>query len=267
MVAIVHRTECQRGDNCTERTLESAEVPLEIIPCVDQYTCVRKLPEAMERAKPRILPMITKLENLAWFMGHWVEYPQRSCLRSREYLVQDEHFCLTQKKSWKQSWKGSDCFQLNQLCPQIKSKNIYMNALTPPKNPVPTKVTFIIFASIKNYQAWKWQCESVSRSVVTPMTIAYQASLSMGFSRQEYWSGLPFPFPGDLSKPGIKPGSPALQADFLPSEPLGHLPITMLYVNYISIKKLPGIKTSSKNNYYNYILYVKKVKILTLQKR
>ena len=65
MVAIVHRTECQRGDNCTERTLESAEVPLEIIPCVDQYTCVRKLPEAMERAKPRILPMITKLENLA----------------------------------------------------------------------------------------------------------------------------------------------------------------------------------------------------------
>ena len=42
----------------------------------------------------------------------------------------------------------------------------------------------------------------------------------MGFSRQEYWSGLPFPSPGDLSDPGIKPGSPALQADALPSEPL-----------------------------------------------
>ena len=44
----------------------------------------------------------------------------------------------------------------------------------------------------------------------------------MGFSRQEYWSGLPFPSPGDLSDPGIKPGSPALWADALPSEPTGN---------------------------------------------
>jgi len=43
----------------------------------------------------------------------------------------------------------------------------------------------------------------------------------MEFSRQEYWSGLPFPSPGDLPDPGIKPGSPALQADSLPSEPPG----------------------------------------------
>ena len=43
----------------------------------------------------------------------------------------------------------------------------------------------------------------------------------MGFPRQEYWSGLPFPSPGDLPYPGIKPGSPALQADPLPSEPPG----------------------------------------------
>ena len=47
----------------------------------------------------------------------------------------------------------------------------------------------------------------------TPWTVAYQAPLSMGFPRQEYWSGLPFPSPGDLSNPGIKPRSPALQAD------------------------------------------------------
>ena len=45
-------------------------------------------------------------------------------------------------------------------------------------------------------------------------TVAYQAPLSMGFSRQEYWSGLPYPSPGDLPNPGIEPGSPALQADF-----------------------------------------------------
>ena len=55
----------------------------------------------------------------------------------------------------------------------------------------------------------------------TPQMVAYQALPSMGFSRQEYWSGLPFPSPADLPKPGIKPGSPALQTDALPSEPLG----------------------------------------------
>ena len=47
----------------------------------------------------------------------------------------------------------------------------------------------------------------------TPWTVAHQASLSMEFSRQEYWSGLPFPSPGDLPDPGIEPGSPSLQAD------------------------------------------------------
>ena len=55
----------------------------------------------------------------------------------------------------------------------------------------------------------------------TPWTVAYLAPQSMDFSRQEYWSGLPFPSPGDLPNPGIKPGSPALQADTLPSEPPG----------------------------------------------
>ena len=55
----------------------------------------------------------------------------------------------------------------------------------------------------------------------TPWTVAHQAPPSMGFSRQEYWSGLPFPSPGDLPDPGIKPRSPALQADALTSEPPG----------------------------------------------
>ena len=54
-----------------------------------------------------------------------------------------------------------------------------------------------------------------------PWTVVYQASLSMGFSKQEYWSGLPFPSPGDLPEPGIEPRSPALQADSLPSEECG----------------------------------------------
>ena len=57
----------------------------------------------------------------------------------------------------------------------------------------------------------------------TLWTVAHQVPLSVGFSRQEYWSGLPFPSPGDLSDPGIEPWSPALQADTLTSEPPGKL--------------------------------------------
>ena len=55
-------------------------------------------------------------------------------------------------------------------------------------------------------------------TLVTPSTVARQAPLSVGFSRQEYWSGLPFPSPGDLPNPGIEPGSPVLQADSLSTE-------------------------------------------------
>ena len=58
-------------------------------------------------------------------------------------------------------------------------------------------------------------------ALVTPWTIACQAPLSMGFSRQEYWSGLPFSSSGDLPNSEVKPGSPALQTDGLPSELLG----------------------------------------------
>ena len=58
----------------------------------------------------------------------------------------------------------------------------------------------------------------MSRLFATPWTITCQAPLSMGFSTQEYWSELPFPSPGDLLYPGIELGSPALQADSLPSE-------------------------------------------------
>ena len=57
---------------------------------------------------------------------------------------------------------------------------------------------------------------------VTPWSVARQAPLSMGFSRQEYWSGLPFPSPGDLPDPGIEPRSPASEADALTCEPPGN---------------------------------------------
>ena len=62
----------------------------------------------------------------------------------------------------------------------------------------------------------------------TPWTVAHQAPLSMGFLRQEYWSGLPVLSPGDFPDPGIETGSPTSQADSLPSEPL-HISVVSFY--------------------------------------
>ena len=98
-----------------------------------------------------------------------------------------------------------------------------------------------------------WKCYSLShvQLFVTPWTIAHQASLSMEFSRQEYWSGLSFSSPEDHPDPGIKPGSLALQVDSLPPEPLlkhhqlinnivlkGFLPYVFFFPNFIFIFKL-----------------------------
>ena len=75
------------------------------------------------------------------------------------------------------------------------------------------------------------------RLFAIPWTVVYQASLSMGFSRQEYCNGLPFPSPGDLPDPGIEPGSPALQADALPSEPPGKKAIRQIQIEGHSTKQ------------------------------
>ena len=72
---------------------------------------------------------------------------------------------------------------------------------------------------------------TVMSNSAIPWTAACPALLSMEFSRQEHWSGLPFPSPGDLPELGIKPGSPALQADSLPTEPL------LQYIKYPSIQQ------------------------------
>ena len=86
--------------------------------------------------------------------------------------------------------------------------------------------------NFNHWTAWEvllqYKCNKVLVAQVCPTlcspidwTRAYQIPLSMEFSRQEYWGGLPFPFPGNLPYPGIKPWSPAFQADSLPSEPPG----------------------------------------------
>ena len=81
----------------------------------------------------------------------------------------------------------------------------------------------------------------------TPWTVAHQAPPSMGFSRQEYWSGLPFPSPGDLPDPGIEPRSPTLQADALTSEPPGKPPMPpalgVWSLSHWTIREVPEICT------------------------
>ena len=73
---------------------------------------------------------------------------------------------------------------------------------------------------------------------VMPWTVAPKAPLPLGFSRQEYWSRLPFPPPADLSAPGIEPVTPALQADSLPAEPLGKPLDTMSVVFRLGVNAL-----------------------------
>ena len=75
-----------------------------------------------------------------------------------------------------------------------------------------------------------FSCSILSDSFATPWTIAHQAPLSMGFSRQEYWSNLPFPSPGDLLDPGIEPTFPALERGFFTTEPPGN---SLLYLPLI----------------------------------
>ena len=81
--------------------------------------------------------------------------------------------------------------------------------------------SFPILGLTSNYQISEVELLSHVQLFVTPWTVAYPAPPSMEFSKQEYWSGLLFPPPGDLPNPGIEPGSPTLQADALLSEPPG----------------------------------------------
>ena len=81
----------------------------------------------------------------------------------------------------------------------------------------------ICYSSSKCHKSVKVKSFSHVWLFATPWTVAYQAPPSMGFSRQGYWRGLPFPSPEDLPNPGIEPGTPILQADALPSESPGKL--------------------------------------------
>ena len=99
----------------------------------------------------------------------------------------------------------------------------------------------------------KLLCGSVLSHVrvfANPWTLAYQAPLSMGFSRQQYWSGLPFPSPGNLPDPGIKPRSPALQTDALPPEPPGKSILKEISPEY----SLEGLILKLELQYFGHLM-------------
>ena len=90
--------------------------------------------------------------------------------------------------------------------------------------------------SLVNIPHLVMSCVSRSQSCLTLCdlrTVPRQTPLSTGFSRQEYWSGVPFPPPGDIPNLGIKPGSPALQAASLPSESPGKSSKTLVIINQV----------------------------------
>ena len=102
-----------------------------------------------------------------------------------------------------------------------------------------------MYSYIHVYRKERKKVKLLSRVLLfaTPWTIAYQAAPSMGFSRQEYWSGLPFASPGDFPDPGIEPRSPTLQSDALLSEPSGkfHIYVYMCVCIHIVLhSKLVG---------------------------
>ena len=80
----------------------------------------------------------------------------------------------------------------------------------------------------------------MSNSFVTPCTVACQAPLSMGFPRQEYWSGLSFPSPGDLPDPGIESTSPALTGRFFTTEDGGDCDLLKVFPFSISLYEIPN---------------------------
>ena len=84
-------------------------------------------------------------------------------------------------------------------------------------------------------------------TLVAPWTVACQVPLSMGFSKQEYWSELPFPSPGDLPDPGIKHRTPAMQADSLPLSHQGSKKKPYIDLHYVYLKAEGRFKVPSKN--------------------
>ena len=137
------------------------------------------------------------------------ENPQYKC--SIEMSLTTTHFCVLS-------------LQQTHFLYSSETSSVFIQTHVFPKFSYHVGWTTSLYSNQKNISfewQWKWSCSVVSNSV-NPWTVAHVSPSSMGFSRQEYWSGLPFFSPGDLPDPGIELRSPRLQADSLPSEPPGN---------------------------------------------
>ena len=121
---------------------------------------------------------------------------------------------MPRRKGFNENWMGQDSSQTISF-----GRSVSLEALESPHfsglcNQTQPKVIMSICGS----NSGDSEQDKCVRLFATPWTVTHQAPLSMGFPRQDYWSGLPFPSPGDLPDPSIEPRSPALQADSLPTE-------------------------------------------------
>ena len=121
------------------------------------------------------------------------------------------------------------------------------------------------------YHRHHTQLFSCVQIFATLRTIAHQGPLSIGFFRQEHWSGYPFPFPGDLPNPGIQPGIPALQADSISSEPSGNLLscicVCICICLCLSISSISSISVSVSNSSVSFSLDFNLFKPFSLSKK
>ena len=144
----------------------------------------------------------------------------RVCKGPRHMLTNTDSIFLIPLLHWtKLQFKSHDCAFI--------STNIYIYIYTHTHTHTHTYIHTRVHA-----------CCLSMMSLGDPMDLAHQAPLSMKFSKQEYWSGLPFPSPEDLLNPGIEPRSPALQADSLPSESPGSLAPSK--TPSLSVHEIPG---------------------------
>ena len=161
-----------------------------------------------------------------------------SSLKRRLFLIVSLLSCtrhLHEQEKQKTKTKGNDKYKRHTVkVKESESRSVVSDSVSPwTHSPWPSPVQNTAVGSLSRLQGTfptpgsnlgLLHCRQILYQLShkgKPWTVVCQAPLSMEFSRQEYWSGLPFPSTGDLPNPGIKPGSPALQADSLPSEPPG----------------------------------------------
>ena len=126
---------------------------------------------------------------------------------------------LVSRNFW-HNFLASSCFSFQSLISRFTDQTLKISFIFLRITTSSAAMMNISCAIQKSLMAWTKRVSLLSHVglFVTPWTVAYEAPPTMGFSRQEYWSGLPFPSPGDLPNPGIEPGSPALQADALANQ-------------------------------------------------